>query len=279
MNEPIIRADGATYFYKPDEDGVKHGIKDVSLEINKGEFVVFLGHNGSGKSTFAKLLNGFLIPSEGKIFIDGIDTSDENYCYDIRSKVGMVFQNPDNQTVASIIEDDVAFGPENLGVPPEEIRKRVDWALSVVGMTEYKDRTPGKLSGGQKQRVAIAAILAMLPSVLILDESTAMLDPEGRDEVLGVIRKLNKENGVTVILITHYMDEAIDADRIFVFADGSVIKSGTPEEIFGDETAVKTAKLELPVAAAISLSLKKAGFDIANCLTDEKLAEEICKLK
>lgn len=278
MNKTIISVDNVSYAYETDE-AEKKGVFDVSLEINEGDFVVFLGHNGSGKSTLSKLLNGFLIPSQGKVLVDGLDTADEDLCYDIRSKVGMVFQNPDNQTVASIIEDDVAFGPENLGIPPQEIRERVDWALKAVGMYEYKDRTPHKLSGGQKQRVAIAAILAMLPSVLILDESTAMLDPEGRKEVLDIVKKLNKERNITVIMITHYMDEALTADKIFVLSQGHIIKSGTPDEIFSDEQCIAEAKLELPVATAVSVKLQKDGFDIKTCLSDEEVAEEICKLK
>lgn len=277
MKEAVIRSEGATYHYKSD-DGEPKGVENVTLEIYEGDFVVLLGHNGSGKSTLAKLFNGFLVPDEGKITVAGLDTSDEKLCYEIRSKVGMVFQNPDNQTVASIIEDDVAFGPENLGVPPDEIRRRVDWALKAVNMYEYRERTPHKLSGGQKQRIAIAAILAMLPSVLILDESTAMLDPEGRKEVLETVKKLNKERNITVILITHYMDEALDADKIFVLSNGKIISSGTPYEIFSDEKIIKEAKLELPVATAVSTELKKAGFDVGTALTDEELAEEICRL-
>ena len=277
MKEAVIRSEGATYHYKSD-DGEPKGVENVTLEIYEGDFVVLLGHNGSGKSTLAKLFNGFLVPDEGKITVAGLDTSDEKLCYEIRSKVGMVFQNPDNQTVASIIEDDVAFGPENLGVPPDEIRRRVDWALKAVNMYEYRERTPHKLSGGQKQRIAIAAILAMLPSVLILDESTAMLDPEGRKEVLETVKNLNKERNITVILITHYMDEALDADKIFVLSNGKIISSGTPYEIFSDEKIIKEAKLELPVATAVSTELKKAGFDVGTALTDEELAEEICRL-
>ena len=280
MKNPIVDVIDATYKYKNhDGNDSENGVTDLTFSIDEGEFVVLLGHNGSGKSTLAKLLNGFLVPSKGKVFIDGNDTADEKLCYVIRSDVGMVFQNPDNQTVASIIEDDVAFGPENLGVPPEEIRQRVDRALKTVGMYEYKDRTPYKLSGGQKQRVAIAAVLAMQPKILILDESTAMLDPEGRKEVLDTIKSLNKENGVTVILITHYMDEALDADKAFVLSRGKIIKRGTPKEVFSDAEAVKEAKLELPVATAVSEELRKAGFDIKPTLTDEELAEEICRLK
>ncbi|MBR1747093.1 MAG: energy-coupling factor transporter ATPase [Clostridia bacterium] len=277
METPLITARNVSYSYK-NGDEVTVGVQDLSLDVNRGEFCVILGHNGSGKSTFAKLLNGFLLPDEGEIFVDGVDTKDEQRVYDIRSKVGMVFQNPDNQMVASIIEDDVAFGPENLGVPREEIIQRVDAALNAVNMTEYRTRTPHKLSGGQKQRVAIAAILAMRPSVLILDESTAMLDPEGRREVLDVVRRLNREDGVTVILITHYMDEAVGADRVFVFDKGRCILRGTPREVFSETDTIRATKLELPVATSVSADLSAAGYDVPLCLTDEELCEAICKL-
>lgn len=278
MEDSFIKVENVSFSYGGGEDAVV-GVKNLSLEINKGEFVVLLGHNGSGKSTFAKLLNGILLPTEGKLTVDGIDVADEKQIFELRRKVGMVFQNPDNQMVASIIEDDVAFGPENLGVPREEIIKRVDWALETVGMSEHRERTPLKLSGGQKQRVAIAAVLAMLPDVLILDESTAMLDPEGRKEVVETVKKLNKEKGMTIILITHYMDEALTADKIFVMNDGSVIKKGTPKEIFADFEAIRQAKLELPVPAAVCKALCDAGYDVNVALTDEELAEEICRLK
>lgn len=280
MTNTVIDVRNATYLYKSrDGSDSDAGVKNLSFTINEGQFVVLLGHNGSGKSTLAKLLNGFLIPDEGTVFVNGNDTADESLCYTVRSSVGMVFQNPDNQTVASIIEDDVAFGPENLGVEPAEIRRRVDWALEKTGMLEYKDRTPHKLSGGQKQRVAIAAVLAMLPKILILDESTAMLDPEGRKEVLATVRDLNKNNNVTVILITHYMDEALDADNIFVLSEGRIIKSGTPKEVFSDDDAIKRAKLELPVAVDIAAKLRRDGWSIGDVLTDEELTEAICRLK
>lgn len=278
MKEIIVSVDNAAYTYKNGEEETV-GVKNLCLEIYRGEFVVVLGHNGSGKSTFAKLLNGFLTPDEGKIIVDGIDTSDENRIFELRSKVGMVFQNPDNQMVASIIEDDIAFGPENLGVPREEIIERVNWALAAVHMSEHRDRTPFKLSGGQKQRVAIAAILAMLPEVLILDESTAMLDPEGREEVLETVRRLNKDKGVTVILISHYMDEALEADKVFVMSGGKVISQGEPRTVFSDFKALNEAKLEPPVATAVSKALRESGFDIEIALTDEELTEGICRLK
>lgn len=275
--ETIIKIDNVDFAYKTNE-GKAQALENVSLNIDKGEFVVLLGHNGSGKSTLAKLLNGFLLPDNGKINVLGMDTADENHIFDIRSKVGLVFQNPDNQLVASIIEDDIAFGPENLGVPREEIIKRVEWALEVVNMSDYRKHTPFKLSGGQKQRIAIAGILAMLPEVLVLDESTAMLDPKGRNEVLETIKRLNKEKGVTVILITHYMDEAIKADKVVVMDKGRILKTGTPIEIFSDIETIYKTKLELPVATKISYELKKAGLDIPLVLTDEELVEGICQL-
>ena len=278
MENPLIKVSCVSYNYKSG-DGMTVGVKDLSLEIGKGDFCVILGHNGSGKSTFAKLLNGFLLPDEGTVTVGDIDTKDESKVYELRSKVGMVFQNPDNQMVASIIEDDVAFGPENLGIPREEIIERVDSALAAVGMTEYRTRTPHTLRGGQKQRVAIAAVLAMRPDVLILDESTAMLDPEGRKEVLDVVRDLNKNEGVTVLLITHYMDEAIQADKVFVFDRGSAVLSGTPQQVFSQFDTIRSAKLELPIATAVGAALQRAGYDIPLCLTDEDLCEAICKSK
>ena len=278
MKEILISVNDVSFSYKSGEVETV-GVKSLSLEINRGDFVVLLGHNGSGKSTFAKLLNGFLVPDSGTITVGDIDTSDESRVYDLRSKVGMVFQNPDNQMVASIIEDDVAFGPENLGVPREEIIERVEESLNAVGMAEHRTRTPFKLSGGQKQRVAIAAILAMRPEVLILDESTAMLDPEGRAEVMETVRRLNREKNVTVILITHYMDEALNADKVFVLNNGSLVCQGTPREVFADLKSIKNAKLELPVAAAISHKLKNAGIDVPVALTDEELTEAICRSK
>lgn len=275
-DEVVIKADGVKYSYRSGER-VSRGVEGIDLEIRRGEFVVFLGRNGSGKSTLAKLLNGFLVPDEGIVTALGLDTADEDRIYDVRSKVGMVFQNPDNQMVASVIESDVAFGPENLGVPREEIEERVTEALETVGMTEYRNGSPNKLSGGQKQRVAIASILAMRPEVIILDESTAMLDPKGRREIMETIMKLNREKGMTVILITHYMDEAIEADRIFVMDSGRVTAFGTPAEVFAATEAIAAAGLELPVAGKVSLELKKMGFDVPFAITDEDLAEGVCR--
>ncbi len=274
----IIKVENVSYDYVSGEQ-VSRGVRDVSLTVRKGEFVVLLGHNGSGKSTLAKLLNGFIVPAEGKVTVEGIDTRDDKRIYELRAKVGMVFQNADNQMVASVIENDIAFGPENLGVPRDEIEKRISWALDAVNMSEHRRRSPNKLSGGQKQRIAIAAILAMYPDVLILDESTAMLDPKGRGEIMETISRLNKEKGLTVILITHYMDEAIAADRIFVMNEGRIIKEGKPREVFSDTEKIAEAKLELPVASRISAELRRAGLDIPFALTDEELAEGLCRLK
>lgn len=274
----IIKVENVSYNYVSGEQ-VSRGVRGVSLTVRKGEFVVLLGHNGSGKSTLAKLLNGFIVPAEGKVTVEGIDTRDDKRIYELRAKVGMVFQNADNQMVASVIENDIAFGPENLGVPRDEIEKRISWALDAVNMLEHRRRSPNKLSGGQKQRIAIAAILAMYPDVLILDESTAMLDPKGRGEIMETISRLNKEKGLTVILITHYMDEAIAADRIFVMNEGRIIKEGKPREVFSDTEKIAEAKLELPVASRISAELRRAGLDIPFALTDEELAEGLCRLK
>lgn len=277
-NAPVIKAEGVTYSYRSGEQ-VSRGVTGVSVEIYPGEFVVILGRNGSGKSTLAKLLNGFLVPDEGVVTVNGTDTADDDKIFKVRSEVGMVFQNPDNQMVASVIESDVAFGPENLGVPREEIETRITEALEIVGMESYRKGSPNRLSGGQKQRIAIAAILAMRPEVIILDESTAMLDPKGRREIMETILRLKNEKGMAVVLITHYMDEAIGADKIYLMCDGEAIASGSPREVFSNEEAVRLAGLELPVAARVSLNLKKAGLDVGFALTDEELAEEICALK
>ncbi|MFA5449394.1 MAG: energy-coupling factor transporter ATPase [Clostridia bacterium] len=274
----IISVKNATFAYKT-ENTFSRGVQNINLNIERGSFVALVGHNGSGKSTLAKLFNGFLIPDEGEVLVKGISTTDEDKIFDIRSAVGMVFQNPDNQMVASIIEDDLAFGPENLGIARDEIRRRVDWALKTVGMYEHRTRTPYKLSGGQKQRVAIAAILAMLPEVLILDESTAMLDPKGRAEVLQTAKKLNQEENMTVILITHYMDEAVDADRVIVMNEGEIVLDGTPKAVFKETKTIKSAGLELPVAIEAANILRAEGYNIPEVLTDEELAEAVWRLK
>ncbi|MBO5304568.1 MAG: energy-coupling factor transporter ATPase [Clostridia bacterium] len=273
----IIDINNVSFSYKTD-DGTALGVKNVTLSVEEGEFFVLLGHNGCGKSTLAKLINGFLSPDEGTITVDGVLSTDEERIFDLRSTVGMVFQNPDNQMVASIIEDDIAFGCENLGISPEEIRERVEWALKSVNMYDRKDGTPFKLSGGQKQRIAIASILAMKPKVLVLDESTSMLDPEGRKEVLDVVRSLNKNDGITVILITHYMDEALSADRVCVMNSGEIVGLGTPKDIFGQPEAINANKLELPIPTYIACGLRDSGIDLGTPLSDEELVEAICRL-
>ena len=239
-------------------------VDGVSMSVEKGEFVAVIGHNGCGKSTIAKHLNAMLLPDSGKVFVDSDDTSDENKTFDIRKKVGLVLQNPDNQLVASIVEEDVAFGPENLGVEPEEIRKRVESALKAVGMYEYREHAPFKLSGGQKQRVAIAGILAIQPECIVLDEPTAMLDPSGRREVMSTLLKLNREKKMTVVLITHYMDEAVLADRVIVMDGGRVLTEGTPEEVFSQVELLKKHRLDVPQSAELMYRLRGAGVEVSS---------------
>ena len=278
---PEIISENLKYVYPPDGEGnTKLAIDGVNITINKGEFVVVLGHNGSGKSTFAKHLNGLLIPSEGKITVAGYDTSNEENIWNVRSKAGMVFQNPDNQIVATIVEEDVAFGPENLGIEPSEIRRRVDAALKRVNMFDYKKHGPHLLSGGQKQRVAIAGILAMSPECIILDEPTAMLDPSGRKEVMDTILDLNRNQGITIILITHYMEEAVAADKIYVMDSGKVINEGTPREVFEDVKTMKNVGLDVPQMTELAYELKKSGVNIdTNILTIDEMVRELCQLK
>ena len=239
-------------------------VDGVSMSVEKGEFVAVIGHNGCGKSTIAKHLNAMLLPDSGKVYVDSDDTSDENKTFDIRKKVGLVLQNPDNQLVASIVEEDVAFGPENLGVEPEEIRRRVDNALKTVGMYEYREHAPFKLSGGQKQRIAIAGILAIQPECIVLDEPTAMLDPSGRSEVMSTLLKLNREKKMTVVLITHYMDEAVLADRVIVMDGGRVLTEGTPEEVFSQVELLKKHRLDVPQSAELMYRLRGAGVEVSS---------------
>ena len=258
----------------------KIAINDVNLQIKEGEFIAILGHKCSGKSTMAKHMNALLIPTEGKMLVNKMDTSDMNNLWNIRETAGMVFQNPDNQLVATIVEEDVAFGPENLGVPPEEIRKRVDEALERVGMSEYKRHAPHLLSGGQKQRIAIAGILAMKPKCIIFDEPTAMLDPSGRKEVLDTIIDLNKNYGITVILITHYMDEAAKADRIVVMDKGKLILDGKPRDVFSNVEKMKSIGLDVPQVTELSYELQKAGINIDTRILDvNEMVNAICQLK
>lgn len=237
-------------------------LNNISFGVKKGEFVAVLGHNGSGKSTVAKHLNAMLVPTSGKVTVDGMDTSDDKLTYDIRRKVGLVLQNPDNQLVASIVEEDVAFGPENIGIPSDEIRQRVDEALKAVDMYEYRLNAPHKLSGGQKQRVAIAGIIAMKPDCIVLDEPTAMLDPKGRQEVLDTILKLNRENGITIVMITHYMEEAVLADKVYVIDSGKMLTSGTPREVFSQVELLKKHRLDVPQATELCHKLRACGVEI-----------------
>lgn len=271
----IIEIKNVTYEYTEDER-VYAAVKDLSLNIERGSFTVILGHNGSGKSTLAKLLNGLNKPTYGDVLVDGINTKNEELEIEIKRKVGMVFQNPDNQLIASIVEEDVAFGPENLGLAPEEIRKRVDDALKSVDMYEFRKSTPHRLSGGQKQRVAIAGIIAMSPECLVLDEPTAMLDPKGRAEIIATLLRLNREKNMTVVLITHYMEEAERADRVIVMNDGVIIEDGKPREIFKNVEKLKAVGLDVPQTTELLYELKLNGFDInTNVISIEEAADEI----
>lgn len=265
------------YYTDADGNEVK-ALDGVSLDIKQGEFVAIIGANGSGKSTLARHLNALLLPTEGEVLVDGMDTADEEKMWNIRQKVGMVFQNPDNQIVAAIVEEDVAFGPENIGVPGEEIRPRVEKALAAVGMTEYARHAPHLLSGGQKQRVAIAGIMALEPECIVLDEPTAMLDPQGRKEIVATVQKLNKEKGITIVYISHYMVEALAADRVVVMEKGHIRFSGTPREVFSRVDELEALGLEAPLAAKVASELRKSGAKLPeNIITDEELAEALCQ--
>lgn len=281
MYNKMVECKNVVYQYKG-EDETKNttAVDDVTIDVNEGEFLVILGRNGSGKSTLAKHLNALLVPTSGKVLVEGLDTSDEKNVWDIRTKTGMVFQNPDNQIVATIVEEDVAFGPENLGIEPSEIRKRVDDSLKNVGMYEYRRHEPHLLSGGQKQRVAIAGVLAMHPKCIVFDESTAMLDPQGRAEVINTIIDLNKNSHITIILITHYMEEAINADRIVVMDKGKIIKTGIPREVFKDVKTMKEIGLDVPQMTELAYELKKSGINIKDdILTIDEMVNELCRLK
>lgn len=275
--EKIIEFKNVSYKYSDEETDV---INNLTIDFYSGEFTCILGHNGSGKSTLAKLVNAINYPTEGKVISFGFDTSDEENEIKIRQNVGMVFQNPDNQIVATIVEDDVAFGPENLGVPREEIRKRVDDALKIVDMYDYRLHEPHKLSGGQKQRVAIAGAIAMKTKCIVLDEPTAMLDPKGRKEVIGALMRLKDELGMTIILVTHFMDEAVNADRVVVMNDGVVCFDGTPQEVFKNTVELKKIGLSVPKPLELALELKKEGFDLGTkVLTDDEFLEAFKKLQ
>ena len=279
MSEPIISAQDVRFSYVTAEGVAPIVLGGVSLDIEKGSFVAVLGHNGSGKSTLAKHMNAILLPTGGKVYVSGMDTSEDQLLLDIRRTVGMVFQNPDNQIVANVVEEDVAFAPENLGVPSDEIRRRVDDALKAVGMYEYREHAPHLLSGGQKQRIAIAGVIAMQPRCIVLDEPTAMLDPIGRADVLRTIQTLNRERGVTVVLITHHMDEAAQADRLVVMAKGKVIADGTPKEVFQDVEGLKAVGLTVPDTTELLWQLRQDGLDLPlDALSDEECAQALYQL-
>lgn len=270
------------YFGHDDEEDkevVSRAVNRVNLDVEAGQFIAILGHNGSGKSTLAKHINGILQPTSGTVWVKGMDTADEAHLWDVRQSAGMVFQNPDNQIIGSIVEEDVGFGPENIGVPTDEIWKRVFESLEAVGMMEYRSHSPNKLSGGQKQRVAIAGVMAMRPECIVLDEPTAMLDPNGRKEVIKTVTELNKKGGVTVILITHYMDEVIGADKVFVMDDGEIVMEGTPAQIFAQVEKLKSLRLDVPQVTELAYELSKTGVPVRNgILTIEELVGELCPL-
>ena len=271
----MIEIQNVSYAY---EDAAAKALNNVSLTINDGEFVAVVGHNGSGKSTLAKHLNALLLPTEGKVLVDGMDTADEADTLSIRQRVGMVFQNPDNQLVTTIVEEDIAFGPENIGVPGNEIRTRVDRALAAVGMEKYAHSAPNMLSGGQKQRIAIAGMLAMQPKVLVLDEATAMLDPKGRRDIIDLVTKLHKENGITVVMITQYMEEVIGADRVAVMSGGEMILEGTPKEVFSQDELLHKHRLDVPVMQQLANRLNAHGANLPKCiLSVEEMAQAICQ--
>ena len=280
----MIKTDKLVFEYaKRDEEGNVIGksraIDEVSLDIEPGQFIAILGHNGSGKSTLAKHMNALLVPSDGTMWVDGMDTKEDEHLWDVRQSAGMVFPNPDNQIIGTVVEEDVGFGPENLGVPTEEIWQRVEDSLKAVGMIEYRHHSPNKLSGGQKQRVAIAGVMAMRPKCIVLDEPTAMLDPNGRKEVLRSVMELRKREHITVILITHYMEEVVDADHVFVMDHGHVVMQGTPREIFSQVDTLKHYRLDVPQVTILADELRKRGLDIpAGVLKKEELVEILCRL-
>lgn len=275
----IIAANELRFAYISEEGEYQFALNGVDIAIAEGSFTVILGQNGSGKSTFARLVNALQLPTEGTMLVDGMDTKDESQTLEIRKTAGMVFQNPDNQIVATVVDEDVAFGPENLGLPREEIYERIDFALQTVHMEAYKKHAPHMLSGGQKQRVAIAGVLAMKPKLIVFDEATAMLDPRGRKDILAIMRELNEKDGMTIVLITHYMEEAIDADKVLIMKDGFVEKQGTPAEVFFDTAILERAGLLPPFAAAMAMDLQKAGISIDNILTTDALVEAIWQYK
>ncbi|MEG1509681.1 MAG: energy-coupling factor transporter ATPase [Clostridia bacterium] len=275
----VIKLSNVSYTYKQAEGEDILALKNISLTINEGEFIAVIGHNGSGKSTFARVLNGLRLPTAGDVWVYEKNTKDKKEIYEIRKNVGMVFQNPDNQMIATIVEDDIAFGPENLGLPREEIIKRVDYALKTVGMEEFRHATPFKMSGGQKQRIAIAGVLAIMPKVIVFDESTAMLDPQGRTEVMRVAKELNKKYNITIIHITHFMDEVLQADRVLVMNEGEIVADDTPTNIFAQTEMIKKINLSIPFVTDIALTLKELGINVADNITsEEELVESLCQL-
>lgn len=277
--EELLKAEHLTFIYNEGEIDSKQVLLDVNLSVSPGEFVAVLGHNGSGKSTLAKHFNAILLPSGGKVYVKGIDTQIEEKLFDIRQNVGMVFQNPDNQLVATIVEEDVAFALENLGVPPKEIRRRVDDSLKAVGMYEYREHAPHQLSGGQKQRIAIAGVIAMNPDCIVMDEPTAMLDPKGRREVLQTVKKLNQQNHTTVVLITHFMDEAVQADRVVVIDNGQILLDAPPKEVFSQVELLKSVGLDVPQAAELAFALRQSGIPMPEgILTEEECVAALEKL-
>lgn len=278
----IIMTKDLTFSYETGNEDNKKKIvlNSLSIDLEEGQFIAIIGHNGSGKSTLAKHFNALLMPTEGDVYVNGMNTKDPAHVWEIRQTAGMVFQNPDNQLVATIVEEDVAFGPENLGIDPKEIRKRVDFALNAVDMFKYKDSAPHMLSGGQKQRIAIAGVIAMRPQCIILDEPTAMLDPMGRKEVINTIQRLNKENGITIILITHFMEEAVLADRVIVMDDGNIALDGTPKEVFKEVKKLKELGLDVPQVTELAYKLKQEGIEIpTEILTVDEMVRFICQYK
>lgn len=281
----MVRAEGLTFYYERlDEEGnvesKKRAVDHVDLHIRPGKFIAILGHNGSGKSTLAKHINAILTPAEGTLWVDGMDTKEEEKLWDIRQDAGMVFQNPDNQIIGTVVEEDVGFGPENLGVPTDEIWKRVEESLEAVGMLKYRHHSPNKLSGGQKQRVAIAGVMAMHPRCIVLDEPTAMLDPNGRKSVIQTAQRLNREEGITIILITHYMEEVVEADHVFVMDEGRVVMEGSPRQIFSQVEELKKLRLDVPQATLLAFELQKRGVRLPDgILRNEELVDELCRLK
>lgn len=278
--EAIIKIENVSFEYKKDGgENSKKALQNINLQIEKGSFTAILGKNGSGKSTLAKNLNGLLLPTEGRVLVNGYDTSDDEHIWDVRQSAGMVFQNPDNQLVSAIVEDDVAFGPENLGIDPLEIRKRVDKALADVNMGPYKGKSPHLLSGGQKQRIAIAGVVAMKPSCIIFDEPTAMLDPKGRSEIMRIIKELNEE-GITVVLITHFMEEAVHADRVIIMNEGEVFLDGSPEEVFSRGEQVRSVNLDVPLAVELAAKLRLKGITVPeNIIGMEEMVEYLCQYR